>query len=202
MTGTVTPSEPLGRAEIVDAAMRLISAEGLDGLTMRALAVELGVTPMAMYHHVSNKDELLQLVADTVIAGVDVPGPDIGPWDARLARLAYELRAQLATFPGVGPYVLGSDVAMPGLDRLMTATIGMLVAEGFSARDAALAFTAVHNYLLGRLTVEASLRGARFERLKARRAGQPQPPGGDLPADDYFDYGLSHLIEGLRPSSR
>jgi AcrR family transcriptional regulator len=201
-TRTATANEPRGRQDIVDAAMRLIGSRGLEGLTMRALALELGVTPMAMYHHVSNKEELLQLVADAVISGVEVPGNDAGPWNVRLARLAQELRAQLAAFPGVGPYVLGSDIAMPGLDRLMTQTIGMLVDEGFSERDAALAFTAVHNYLLGRLTVEASLRGERFKRLKARRAGQPQPPGGDLPADDYFEYGLSHLIDGMRPSSR
>jgi AcrR family transcriptional regulator len=201
-TRTAAATETRGRQEIVDAAMRLIGSQGLEGLTMRALAVELGVTPMAMYHHVANKDELLQLVADAVISDVEVPSRDTGPWNVRLTLLAQELRSQLAAFPGVGPYVLGSDVVMPGLDRLMTDTIGMLIEEGFSERDAALAFTALHNYLLGRLTVEASLRGARLTRLKARRAGQPQPPGGDLPADEYFEYGLSHLIDGLRPSSR
>jgi TetR/AcrR family tetracycline transcriptional repressor len=199
-TGTTSASERLGRADIVDAAMLVIGTRGLDALTMRALAVELSVTPMAVYHHVSNKGELLQIVADAVIAGVEVPGPETGSWDVRLGGLVRELRARLTEFPGVGPYVLGSDVVMPGLDRLMTATIEMLVDAGFGDHDAALAFTAVHNYLLGRLTVEATLRGPRLERLKARRAGQPQPLGGDFPADEYFEYGLSHLISGLHPS--
>jgi len=194
-------TEPLGREEIVAAAMRIIGDRGLDGLTMRALAVELGVTPMALYHHVPNKEGLLQLVADAVIEEVEVPGAASGPWNVRLAQLARELRARLAKFPGIGPYVLGSDIPMPGLDRLMTATIEMLEREGFTEREAALAFTAVHNYLLGRLTVEATLRGPRFEQLKARRAGWPQPPGGDLPADEYFDYGLRTLIAGVTPAA-
>src|SRR4029453_2082581 len=198
-SGAVQATEPLDRGDVVEAAMRIIRARGLDGLSMRALAVELGVTPMALYHHVPNKEGLLQLVADAVIEGVEVPRSEVGTWDVRLAELARELRARLAAFPGLGPYMLGSDIPMPALDRLMTATIQMLVNEGFSERDAALAFTSVHNYLLGRLTVEATLRGARFERLKARRAGRPQPPGGDLPADEYFDYGLNRLIAGVRP---
>jgi len=194
-----TASMPLGRADIVDAAMRIIGAQGLDGLTMRALALELRVTPMALYHHVPNKEGLLQLIADAVIEDVALPSPTAGGWDARLSEVARELRRRLGALPGIGPYVLGSDIPMPALDRLMTETIEMLVREGFSERGAALAFTAVHNYLLGRLTVESTLRGRRLEQLKARRAGRPQPPGGDLPADAYFDYGLSRLIAGLHP---
>ena len=198
-TAGAPSSEPLGRQDVVDAAMRIIGARGLEALSMRALAVELGVTPMALYHHVPNKEGLLQLVADAVIEGVAVPPS--GSWDVRLAGLARELRSRLAAYPGLGPYILGSDIPMPGLDGLMTATIEMLETEGFSARDAALAFTAVHNYLVGRLTVEGTLRGDRLERLKARRAGRPQPPGGDLPADEYFDYGLRSLLAGFSPTA-
>jgi AcrR family transcriptional regulator len=195
-------AEPLGRQEIVDAAMGVTKAEGLDGLTMRALAAELGVTPMAMYHHVPNKAALLQLVADAVIEEVEIPPPEVGPWEARLAALARELRTRLAAFPGVGPYLLGSEIPTPGADRLVTAATAMLVEEGFSEREATLAFTAVHNYVLGRLYVEASLRGPRFDRLRARRAGQPQPPIPHLPSDEHFEYGLTHLLQGLSGGRR
>jgi|tagenome__1003787_1003787.scaffolds.fasta_scaffold20897352_2 AcrR family transcriptional regulator len=192
---------PLGREEIVAGAMRVTKEVGLDRLTMRALATELRVTPMALYHHVPNKDALLQLVADAVIGEIDVPPPDVGPWDVRLAALAHELRARVSAFPGVGAYLLGSDVLTPGTDALVTSSVAMLESAGFSARDAALAFTAVHNYLLGRLSVEASLRGLRLAKLRATRAGMPEPPGARLPADDYFDYGLAALLRGLRPSN-
>ena len=77
----------------------------------------------------------------------------------------------------------------------------MLESAGFSSRDAALAFTAFHNYLLGRLSVEASLRGPRLAKLRATRAGTPEPPGARLPADEYFDYGLAALLRGLRPGN-
>ena len=59
----------------------------------------------------------------------------------------------------------------------------------------------MHNYLLGRLSVEASLRGPRLAKLRATRAGAPEPPGARLPADEYFDYGLAALLRGLGPSN-
>jgi AcrR family transcriptional regulator len=196
--------EPLGRGEIVDAAMRVTKRAGLDRLTMRALAAELDVTPMAVYHHVQNKAELLQLVADAVVADVEVPPASAGPWETRLSALARELRDRLAEFPGVGPYLLGTDVPTPGADRLVESAIAMLVEAGFDEEEAALAFTAVHNYVLGRLYVEASLRGPRYRRLRQKRSGLPVPRIPNLPADRYFDYGLEHLIRGLalrpRPS--
>src|SRR3954465_7858333 len=99
--------------------MRATKAGGPHRLTMRALATELRVTPMALYHHVPNKDALLQLVADAVIGEIDVPPPDVGPWDVRLAALAHELRARVSAFPGVGAYLLGSDVLPPGTDALV-----------------------------------------------------------------------------------
>jgi len=191
--------DPLGRDEIVDAAMRVTKRSGLGGLTMRALATELGVTPMAMYHHVPNKDALLQLVADTVVDQVEIPPSSVGGWSERLIALIRELRARLAEFPGVGPYLLGSEIPTPGADRIVTAAVEMLMEGGFSERDAGLAFTAVHNYLLGRLYVEASLRGPRLRRLRAKRSAGSEPPGTRLRADEYFEYGLRHLVRGLQP---
>jgi AcrR family transcriptional regulator len=189
--------DPLGREEIVDAAMRVTKRVGLDGLTMRALATELDVTPMAVYHHVQNKSELLQLVADAIVGEVAVPPTADGSCEVRLAALVRELRVQLAEFPGVGPYLLGSDIPMPAADRLVESGIEMLVEAGFAAEEAALAFTTVHNYLLGRLYVEAALRGPRLRKLRQRRSRLPAPHIPNLPADEYFEYGLQHVIRGI-----
>ena len=182
--------------------MRVTKRVGLDRLTMRALAAELDVTPMAVYHHVQNKAELLQLVADAVVADVEVPPAASGSWETRLSALVRELRDRLGEFPGVGPYLLGTDVPTPGADRLVESAIAMLVEAGFEDEEAALAFTAVHNYLLGRLSVEAALRGPRLRRLRRRRSGLREPRIPRLPADRYFDYGLEHLIRGLALSRR
>jgi hypothetical protein len=72
---------------------------------------------------------------------------------------------------------------------------------GSPPRPAARARTAGPNSLRGRPAVEASLRGPRLAKLRATRAGTPEPPGARLPADDYFDYGLAALLRGLRPST-
>src|SRR3954452_11004318 len=58
--------DPLERDEILDRAYAIISAEGIDALSMRRLAKELGVTPMAIYHHVPNKPALLQALIDRI----------------------------------------------------------------------------------------------------------------------------------------
>jgi AcrR family transcriptional regulator len=188
----------LSREEIVAVAMRLTEKLGLEKLTMRAVADEFGVTPMALYYWIPNKNVLLQLLADAVIGEVELPHPDIGPWDIRLAELARGMRARLNAFPGVGAYLLGSDVVTPGADRLYTRAIQMLVEAGFDPRDATLAFTALHNLLLGRLIVETALRGPKRQRLEQEWQGRQTPPHVVLPADDFFEYGLEALLIGLR----
>lgn len=68
----------LGVDLIVKAALSIADRDGLDKLTMRRLSTELGVTPMATYHHVSGKDELLDLVIDESIGQLPVVDPDAG----------------------------------------------------------------------------------------------------------------------------
>src|SRR5205814_2354071 len=104
-------------------------------------------------------------------ARVAVPERGSGRWDDQLARLARALRSALGAHPGVGPFLLGRDVATPATDRLSNATIAVLVDEGFDRKEAALAFTAVHNLLLGRLTVEDAFRGNRATRARSRLGG-------------------------------
>ena len=73
MTPRKKDVEPLARERIVDAAMGIIDAEGLDALSMRRLGAELGVNPMAAYHYMPNKAALYDLVLEAVMAGVDRP---------------------------------------------------------------------------------------------------------------------------------
>ena len=67
---TTAPPVKLTKAAVVDRALHLADTVGLDALTIRKLATELGVTPMALYWHFKNKDELLVGVVDHVMAGV------------------------------------------------------------------------------------------------------------------------------------
>lgn len=188
----------LDRQEIVAAAIKMAGRTGLERVTMRALAEELGVTAMALYHYVPSKTVLLQLVADEIIDRVDLPGADAGDWDVRLTILFRAMRAELGAHRGVGPFLLGSQVLTPGMDRLVRITVAMLVEAGFDRKEAALTFTALHNFLLGRLHVEGAIRGPAKRRLRRRPEDSGVPPEITAPADEHFEFGLAALLAGLR----
>jgi AcrR family transcriptional regulator len=99
----VKTQERLSRETVADAALALADAEGLDALTIRRLAQELGVTPMALYWHFKNKDELLAGVADRIWALIDRerdPGiPPMAQFRALLSSLIGVLRVHRAATP-------------------------------------------------------------------------------------------------------
>ncbi|HEY4752016.1 MAG TPA: TetR family transcriptional regulator, partial [Candidatus Limnocylindrales bacterium] len=75
--------EPMTPERIADAALSIIDSGGLDGLTVRSLAQALGVGTMTLYWYVRDKDEVLDLVADRLLAGVTPPTP-MGDWKAAI----------------------------------------------------------------------------------------------------------------------
>jgi DNA-binding transcriptional regulator YhcF (GntR family) len=119
-SGTVvaerTPQKaPLGRAALVRAAIALADAEGITALSMRRLAAELGVGPMALYRHVPDKDELLRLMADAALGQAELPEPGPAEWRPRLELAA---RAQWGAYrrhPWLAPILLNSLVRPPVL---------------------------------------------------------------------------------------
>jgi AcrR family transcriptional regulator len=78
------PRDRLTRERIVDAALALIDAEGVDALTMRRLGSELGVQGMALYHHFANKDALLDAVSLRLLRELELPDPPPPEWQARI----------------------------------------------------------------------------------------------------------------------
>lgn len=112
---TVTPQQR--RASIVDAAIRILDRDGADALNMRLLAEEMDLRPMAVYHYVSSKAELLSMVIAEVTSRVKWHRPRGGPRDRLLAQL-YDTYAGLAAIPwlpellhqgastGVPPYAM------------------------------------------------------------------------------------------------
>ena len=87
--------------DIVAAALRVGTSKGFGALTMRALAQELGLSAMAAYHHVPNKEALVDLVIDYVLAPVEVPPGDFGTWAERLLELHRRSDAALQEWPGL-----------------------------------------------------------------------------------------------------
>src|SRR3712207_5487713 len=84
---------PLDRDAILAAAVALVDREGLAALNMRALASDLGVGTMSLYHHVPNREALLDGVVEVMMADIELPDPGSGSWDQRASRMARSLRA-------------------------------------------------------------------------------------------------------------
>ncbi len=126
----------LSRAAIVEKALSVMDAEGPDAVTIRRIAQEFGVTPMALYWHVANKDELLAAMGDALLADV-APPPAVGSWHVQLRGVVEALVAGLGTHPAAAELVLPRIlVTEPGL-RLTEFTLGLLEDAGFTRQQAA-----------------------------------------------------------------
>src|SRR6201987_3262599 len=89
---------PLSRARVLQAAVALADEAGLQGFSMRGLAQELGVVPMALYKHVANKEELLDGMVDIVVGEVDPPVSG-GAWKSAVRQRILSARRSLRRHP-------------------------------------------------------------------------------------------------------
>ncbi len=106
----------IDRQAILAASLRLADEEGLAAVTMQAVAERLGVTPMALYRHVTNKADLLDGVVESILLEVDLPDPE-APWAERLRALARGTRMAARRHPEVFPLLLQRAAATPGARR-------------------------------------------------------------------------------------
>jgi len=196
----------LDRELVVEAALQLLDEQGLAGVTTRKIAERLGVKSASLYWHIRSRDELLDLLADRVVADARWPEPTLS-WRAKVEALmgeyarcllAHRDAAQVAAGrPPRGPHRLRGAETM--LSALLTAGLGEQ-----EAVDATLVLTAyVVGFTLERDAASAQPGGARFETaLAAPRDRYPtldrlahvlQPPG---PATR-FQAGLALILDGI-----
>ena len=125
------PRQPLSRERVLHAAVALADDEGVSSLSMRRLARELGVVPMALYKHVANKDELLDGMIDVVVAEIDPPieGAD---WKTALRARILSARRMLLRHPWASRVMESRTEPTPMLMAYMDSMIGMFLAGGFS----------------------------------------------------------------------
>ena len=122
---------PISREVLVQRALELADAEGLAAVTLRRLAQELDVTPMALYWHVANKDELLDAMGDALFENIVVPQD--GPWSQRLEILLHALVDALRAHPSSSTLAFGRVMASDrGLD-LTEGALAVLHDAGFDS---------------------------------------------------------------------
>jgi TetR/AcrR family transcriptional regulator, tetracycline repressor protein len=190
------------RDDVVNAALRLARQVGLDRFTIQQLADELGVAPMTLYHYVSSRSELVQLVVEELLSRVEIPGPETGAWDVRLKTLQASARRELGGIPGIQTAV--SPHASEAAGRLVDAVLAMLADAGFDEETALLAFGALFAYMIGQLDLDVAAdrgsgtsEGLAFVELMDSTAGSGRPT-----PDEIFDFGFSLLLAGLHAALR
>jgi AcrR family transcriptional regulator len=125
---------PITREAIVEEALALIDRDGVDALSMRRLAEELGTGPASLYWHVGNKDELLDLVFDRVVGEFEIPGPDPARWREQTKDLARQMRAVLLRHRDLVRISLGRFPMGPNGLRLTEGMLAVMRASGLPDR--------------------------------------------------------------------
>lgn len=204
MPTPTTGKRPLSAERILATAARTLREEGVDAISIRKLASKLGVSPMAIYRHIENKDALLSALLDRFIRQADVmPASDL-PWDEWLTQLGLRMwRAQVEEPAWIG--LLGSVQIRSGGLGVLLDSLAHLRQAGFSADDAASAFFAVVHISVGASCLSLGLQQIRLDALidpsDAARLNQLNRDFGSLHkllAAQHIERSLALLMDGLR----
>lgn len=199
----------LTRDAVLDAAVALADSDGLDKLSMRRLAGELGVEAMSLYNHVDGKRDLLEGIVDRVWAEVDLAA-DEPDWRQGVRRLCRTSRAAMLAHPWFFqlPVIYGGVARL----RVLDATLGHMRRAGV---DAAVAYHAQHvidGFVFGYAWQEVGFTGEEMEERGARMMAtvvesqlswllEHAEMHGDPPSGDGFDVGLEMILDGIAPDA-
>ncbi len=207
-------STPLERDEVLARALEIVRADGVEGLNMRRLASELGVTPMSIYHYVPNKpallDAIIQQLWNSVLDGVGESHGDIKEW-----MIQVNLRTRNVWIENLGLANLAMAVAEPDETFFDVTLLSVRITQAIGFPDPELAYSAIQNYTMGSIAVAANRRYAsryfgrdpveilgRAHALLDDREASPEHHGivtarFDEGDDEHFERGLRALVAGL-----
>jgi AcrR family transcriptional regulator len=144
------------REEVLLAALEVADEGGIAGLTIRSVAQRLGTSPMAIYHYVATKDEILDGLVDLVFAEIDPPSPE-GPWRAEIGRRMGSAREALRRHPWAISLMESRSSPGPASLSRHEATLATLRQGGFSVPAAAHAYALIDSYVYGFAVQETTL---------------------------------------------
>jgi AcrR family transcriptional regulator len=198
----------------MDAALALADRDGLDAVTIRALAAEVGMPPMTLYAHFADKDALFEGMRTRLVERVITAGSKT-TWRELLETLGRELLSVNRKHPSLVPLVARvgpPPQAVLGIfDRLMT----MMHDDGFPLEEAIRAHLSVVSFTLGMAMMERTMMGADPERgrLALLRSVLSKLPLGSYPnlawvasridqfnLDDVFEADLRSILDGVERS--
>jgi AcrR family transcriptional regulator len=209
---------PLTRQRALTTAVALADEHGLAAVSMRKLAEALGVEAMSLYHHVANKQHILDGMVETVFAEIELP-PDDLDWKPAMRRRAESVRAALTRHPWAISIMESRSSPGPATLRHHDAVIGCCRKAGFSVAMTAHAFSVLDSYIYGFVLQEVNLPFDSSDSMD-EMVGEIMP---NLSADDYpylvefttqhvlrpgydyaaeFEHGLSLILDGLEAQAR
>ena len=147
---------PLTRERVLAAAIDLADRDGIASLSMRKLAQELGVEAMSLYHHVANKDAILDGLIDLVFGEIDLPVGE-ADWKAAMRQRAISAREVLRRHPWATGLMESRSTPGPATLRHHDAVLGILRNAGFPLELAAHAYSLLDSYIYGFALQETSL---------------------------------------------
>jgi AcrR family transcriptional regulator len=202
---------PLSRERILDAAVAMADAEGIDALTMRKLAGQLEVEAMSLYNHVANKDDLLDGMIEFVAAGIEAPDEE-ADWKAAIRQRAISAHDALLRHPWSSILWVSRMNVGPARMRHMDAMLRQLREAGFAPGLLDVAFHTLENHVVGHAQQASSFpfEADDLPALSARYLeGFPSEEFPDLaahirhhmdqPASDVssFEFGLDAILDAL-----
>jgi AcrR family transcriptional regulator len=211
----------LTRDQILRTAIALLDEEGLDGLSMRRLGTRLGSGATSLYWHVTNKDELLELAIDEIMAEVYVPEPADVSFRIGASVYANGLRSMLLRHPWAVPLLGTRPLLGPHAMRVADRLVALFTAAGFGGATLSSASSLITNHSIGAAVSSAAVLGATGRAgltaaevqqriapfLDSRSAEYPEHDAwrrslGDKAMDDAawdesFAFGLDRVLDGL-----
>ncbi|WP_246148154.1 TetR/AcrR family transcriptional regulator [Nonomuraea turkmeniaca] len=185
---------------IAERALEIGDTEGLDAVTIRRLATDLGVTPMALYWHYKNKEQLIVGMADHLIAGFAPKPADDRPWREQLRDLAEGLIRTLRAHPCAKNVIEQIDpIAVPNFLAVWDQALGLARSAGFDVEESCL----ITKYLLQSAIAIADapshsrMAKVTAEQVRAKRLGLQSLPAEKYP---FLVEMATPLVEGMNPA--
>lgn len=210
----------LSRGQIVSAAVELLDAKGLPGLSMRRLGTKLGAGATSVYWYVANKDELLELAVDEIMGEVDIPDPHEVGWRAAARGLAQGVRSVILHHPWMTGLFGVRPAIGPQAMRVSGRAMEVLTVAGFSGLELAHARALLMSHAIGSATTDVGTHTATARTGKSANEFVPGigPYVQSIPAEhphhvrwwsqnhgtdvdkleeQSFTFGLERLLDGL-----